>query len=198
MTLSAQLKIRQATKRLLDSEWEITHAQKVRDNALAIFDQTRELHGLGAEARVLLECAALMHDIGFTVSEAKHHKHSYDLIKASELSAFTSREMELVANIARYHTKALPSEDHKPFARLDDADKELVRKLSAILRLADGLNRSHTLNIKALRCEPGRKRLDVHLRFAGDIAVDLSGGQKKKDLFEEVYGLKVGFVPEPV
>jgi len=196
MTLSAQLKIRQATKRLLDSEWEITHAQKVRDNALAIFDQTRDLHGLGEDARVLLECAALMHDIGFTISEVKHHKHSYDLIKASELSAFTPRELELVANVARYHTKAFPSEDHKPFARLDHADKELVRKLSAILRLADGLNRSHTLNVKELRCDLRKNRLDVHTRFTGDIDVDLSGGQKKKDLFEEVFELKVSLVPE--
>ena len=194
--MTAQAKIRQATKRLLDSEWEITHAQKVRDNALAIFDQTRALHGLGAEARTLLECAALMHDIGFTISEVKHHKHSYDLIKTSELSAFTPRDLDLVANIARYHTKALPSEDHKPFARLDDADKELVRKLSAILRLADGLNRSHTLNVKELKCDLRKDRLDVHIRFTGDIDVDLSGGEKKKDLFEEVFELKVTLAPE--
>ena len=194
--MTAQARIRQATKRLFDSEWEITHAQKVRDNALAIFDQTRTLHGLGEDARVLLECAALMHDIGFTISEVKHHKHSYDLIKTSELSAFTPRELELVANIARYHTKALPSEDHKPFARLDDADKELVRKLSAILRLADGLNRSHTLNVKELKCDLRKDRLDVHIRFTGDIDVDLSGGEKKKDLFEEVFELKVTLAPE--
>ena len=196
--MTAQAKIRQATKRLFDSEWELTHAQKVRDNVLAIFDQTRELHGLDAEARTLLECAALMHDIGFTVSEIKHHKHSYTLIKASELSAFTPIEMELVANIARYHTKAFPSDDHKPFARLADEDKALVCKLGAILRLADGLNRSHTLSVKRLQCVRRQKRLDVHIRFTGDIGVDLSGGEKKKDLFEEVFGVKVGFVPEPV
>jgi len=194
--MTAQAKIRQATTRLLDSEWEITHAQKVRDHALAIFDQTRKLHGLEADERVLLECAALLHDIGFTVSEARHHKHSYDLIKASELSAFTPKELELVANIARYHTKAFPSEDHKPFARLDDDEKDLCLKLSAILRLADGLNRSHSPNVKELRCELRRNHLEVHIRFTGDIGVDLSGGEKKKDLFEEVFKLRVTLVPE--
>jgi exopolyphosphatase/guanosine-5'-triphosphate,3'-diphosphate pyrophosphatase len=182
-------------KRLLDSEWEITHAQKVRDNALAIFDQTADLHGLDAEARELLECAALMHDIGFTVSEVKHHKHSYDLIKASDLPAFTPRELELVANIARYHTKAFPSEDHKPFAKLPAEDRELVCKLGAILRLGDGLNRSHTLNVKEIRCSLLKKRLDVGLKFTADISVDLSGGEKKKDLFEEVFGVKVVLTP---
>lgn len=194
--MNAQAKIRQATKRLYDSGWEITHAQKVRDNALAIFDQTTEIHGLETAARVLLECAALMHDIGFTVAEVKHHKHTYELIKASSLPAFTPREKELVANIARYHTKAFPSEEHKPFAQLHVQDKEIVRKLSAILRLADGLNRSHTLNLKELRCEHTGKRLILHLQFAGSPDIDLSGGKKKKDLFEEVFGVKVILSPE--
>jgi exopolyphosphatase/guanosine-5'-triphosphate,3'-diphosphate pyrophosphatase len=196
--MSDQAKVRQAMKRLLDSEWEITHAQKVRDNALAIFDRTRDLHGLGGDARILLESAALMHDIGFTVSEDKHHKHSYALIKASTLSAFSPQETELVANIARYHTKAFPSEKHEPFAQLDEEQKDLVRRLSAILRLADGLNRSHTTNVRALRCEHRGGKLAVHIRFTGDIGVDLSGGERKKDLFEEVFGVKVSLVPEPV
>ncbi len=196
--MTAQAKIRQATQRLLESGWEITHARKVRDNALAIFDQTPELHGLGPADRVLLECAALLHDIGFTVSEAKHHKRSYDLIKAAGLSSFSPDDLELVANIARYHTKALPSEDHKPFARLADEGKRRVCALGAILRLADGLNRSHTLNVKELRCRLSPGRLTLRVRFTGNIDADLAGADRKKDLFESVFDTKVSLEPDPV
>ena len=138
-------RIAKAEALLADFGWEVAHCRQVRDLAVALFDQLPALHRLGAAERDLLAAAALLHDIGWTVSHDKHHKHAFRLIRENQrrLAGFSAAEVELIANIARYHRKALPVLKHKPFAALAGSDREIVRKLAALLRVADGLDRPH-------------------------------------------------------
>src|SRR3990170_3973160 len=139
------------------------HCAHVADLALSLFDQLREAYRLPAEARDLLQAATLLHDIGYLINHAKHHKHAYHLIMHGELAGFTAREVELIANVARYHRRALPRRSHENLARLDREDQRLVRQLAGILRVADGLDRTHTQAVSGVRCQVSgrRARLEV-------------------------------------
>ena len=174
--------------------WEPDHALQVRDLALSLFDQLEDLHELDRRARRILEAAAILHDIGFSIDESKHHKHSYRLIRRQTMPGFDAREIELIANVARYHRKALPKPSHKSFKRLDDREQTLVRRLSAILRVADGMDRSHTASIGKLLCDRRAGRLILNAEAHGHwISFDLASGGRKTDLFEQVYGLSIEF-----
>jgi exopolyphosphatase / guanosine-5'-triphosphate,3'-diphosphate pyrophosphatase len=111
--------------------------------AVRLFDLIADLHELGDKERDLLYCAGLLHDIGYVEGYWGHHKTAYRLIMGADLPGLTEREKRIVANIARYHRGARPSLQHAGFAVLDPGDQDLVRILGAILRLADGLDRSH-------------------------------------------------------
>ena len=111
------------------------HSQHVATLALDLFDRTAELHGLGDDAREYLEAAALLCNVGLFLSHAGHHRHSYYVIRNSDLlSGFTDREIELIALIARYHRKGLPRAAHPEFAALSKADQRLVRACAGLLR----------------------------------------------------------------
>jgi exopolyphosphatase/guanosine-5'-triphosphate,3'-diphosphate pyrophosphatase len=171
--------------------WEPEHALHVRDLVLQFFDQLRPLHGLDEEARWVLEAAAVVHDIGFSIDDVKHHKHSYKLIRAGEFPGFQPSQQEVIANLARYHRKAHPKPTHKGFARLSTENRELVQRLAPLLRLADGLDRSHTASVRTVDCRLHGRRLVVGVSGAGEVGFDVWGAQRKRGLFEEVYGLEV-------
>ncbi len=128
------------------------HAQVTGALAVQLFDRTTKLHRLGDWEREILESAAIAHNVGLFISHSSHHKHSYYVIRNSEhLTGFTQHEIELIAQIARYHRKSHPSDKHPPFAGLSDQDKQLVRVLAGLLRVAIGLDRSHKGSVKNLR-----------------------------------------------
>ena len=108
---------------------EKEHAESVLRLSRQIFDQTRDLHGLGSRARVLLDAAALLHDIGVTVNNDGHHKHSQYLIEASEIIGLADEERRIVALLARYHRKAAPSREHEEFASLRRRERSLVEQI---------------------------------------------------------------------
>jgi exopolyphosphatase/guanosine-5'-triphosphate,3'-diphosphate pyrophosphatase len=167
------------------------HAETVRDLSLQIFDGTAALHGLDERARQLLEAAALLHDVGYFIDYAKHHKHSYHLIRHAGLFGFTPREQEVVANLARYHRKSLPRKKHENFALLSAEDQQLVRQLGGILRLADGLDRCRSGNLQRITAELTEKTCTLLLQGKGDLGVELYGGQNKGDLFELAFGRRL-------
>ena len=171
--------------------WESDHAVQVRELALDLFDQLKDLHRLGDWERRILEAAALLHDIGFSVSEKKHHKHSYRLIRAQQLPDFTGSEVELIANVARYHRKAHPKKKHPNLSGLSREERVVVSKLSGILRLADGMDRSHLSSVKELQCRMEGDRLFVAVRGELEVGLDIMAGNRKRGLFEQVYGVKV-------
>jgi exopolyphosphatase / guanosine-5'-triphosphate,3'-diphosphate pyrophosphatase len=169
---------------------EQQHADTVRSMALSLFDQLRDLHGLGNPEREYLEAAALLHDIGYHISHAAHHKHSYYLIRHSELLGFTDREIEIIANVARYHRKSHPKLKHDGYPRLKDEDRNVVRILAGLLRVADGLDRRHMAVFQELRCriEEDAIHIDALLRNSCDTSIELWGAERRKELLEETLG----------
>jgi exopolyphosphatase/guanosine-5'-triphosphate,3'-diphosphate pyrophosphatase len=152
-----------------------------------LFDGLRGPFELPAEGRDLLIAAGLLHDVGYLINHARHHKHAYHLIQQAELPGWTAREVELIANVARYHRKAAPKKRHPNFARLDRPDRRLVRRLAAILRVADGLDRTHTQRVTAVGVEVGRGRARFVLAAETDPQVERWDTERKAALFAKVY-----------
>jgi exopolyphosphatase/guanosine-5'-triphosphate,3'-diphosphate pyrophosphatase len=167
------------------------HCEHVARLAGEIFDALREPHELPEECRGLLIAATLLHDIGYLINHSKHHKHAYHLILHSDLPGFSAREIELIANVARYHRRAAPKKSHSNFARLDRADRELVRQLSGILRVADGLDRTHTQCIRSVRCELSDDCVRLSLDASADPQVEIWDAERKAELFESAFETKL-------
>jgi exopolyphosphatase/guanosine-5'-triphosphate,3'-diphosphate pyrophosphatase len=167
------------------------HAERVRDLALALFDQTHALHQLTSLEREWLEHAALLHDVGLSVAYARHHHHSHYLIVHGDLKGFTQDEVEVIALVARYHRKAPPDASHEPFRKLDPWKKPVVEKLAAVLRVADALDRTHRGLVARVRVVLRGKK--AHLTMGGRRPADLElwTVRKKGRLFEKVFGAKL-------
>jgi exopolyphosphatase/guanosine-5'-triphosphate,3'-diphosphate pyrophosphatase len=166
----------------------------VAELALELFDGTERYHGLGDDARELLEAAALLANVGLFVSHSKHHKHTYYVIRNSDhLSGFTDHEIEMVALVARYHRKSAPSAKHAEFAALRPADQDTVRALAAILRVAIGLDRTHAGLVTAVRCSRRGKALVIEAESqpGADLGLELYTANERKALLEEVIGRPV-------
>jgi len=176
-------------------QYEKKHAEQVARLALRIFDQTASLHHLGKNERVYLEAAALLHEVGLFVSHAQHHRHSYYLIRNAELLGFTENEKEIIANVARYHRKSHPKLKHEGYNKLDAEEQEIVHKLASILRVADGLDRTHAAVIKNIRCRRSRSGLVLKLQKNKRMEDDLEiwGAERKKALFEETFKTSIAF-----
>jgi exopolyphosphatase/guanosine-5'-triphosphate,3'-diphosphate pyrophosphatase len=141
------------------------------------------------EARLLLEAASLLHDIGYLINYAQHHKHSYHLIVHADLPGLTTRQVQVVANVARYHRAAEPKSRHRTFATLSVEDQSLVRGLSAILRIADGLDRTHMQSVRSVGVRINRGAAFMSVEADTEPAVDMWGAVRKSGLFKEVFGL---------
>jgi exopolyphosphatase/guanosine-5'-triphosphate,3'-diphosphate pyrophosphatase len=170
------------------------HCEHVAHLATQLFDGLAERFGVPADARELLEAAALLHDIGYVINHAKHHKHAYHLILNGDLQGFTQRELEIVACVARYHRKAFPKKRHTAFARLERADRRLVRALAGMLRVADGLDRTHTQRITAVRCGTHRGFVELTLQARTDPRVEIWDAERKSGLFQRAFDLEPRFV----
>jgi exopolyphosphatase/guanosine-5'-triphosphate,3'-diphosphate pyrophosphatase len=149
--------------------FEEEHSLQDARLAVHLFDLTIDLHHLDDRYRDLLYCAGLLHDIGYVEGYWGHHKTAYKLILKADLPGLTERESQIVANLARYHRGARPSSSHQGFAALARDDQEIVIVLCAILRLADGLDRTHTnavrdLDVARKRSFDGAGRLPSRLR----------------------------------
>jgi exopolyphosphatase/guanosine-5'-triphosphate,3'-diphosphate pyrophosphatase len=173
------------------------HAHHVAKLALSLFDQTLSLHKLGDKEREWLEYAALLHDIGHHIRENKHHKHTYYLITHADLPGFSSEEVGMMANVARYHRRGQPTAKHTGFRLLDRDQRNVVSCLSAILRIADGLDRSHFSVVKKIRIEPGDPlRLHVSTRY--DPELELWTTERRKKLFEHIFHRRIELKPAAV
>lgn len=175
-------------------EWHEDHSKHVAKLSLKIFDALKSELQLDDNDRELLEYAAYMHDIGYHISHRKHHKHALYIIRNSELLGFKEWEVEVMANIARYHRRSTPKSRHPQFDGLTDENKEKVNKLSAILRVADGLDRSHYQNVRKLDIKQNRDTVKLLINTEADPHLEIWGAMRKKSLFEEVTGRKLEVV----
>ncbi|MBI4568175.1 MAG: Ppx/GppA family phosphatase [Planctomycetes bacterium] len=159
--------------------------------ALAIFDGVQALHGHQAADRRLLELAALLHDVGEHIAFERHEQHSYYIIRNADLRGFGEEEIEVLALAARYHRKARPKRRDRTYAALPPQVRRLVQLIAGIIRVADGLDRTRSQVVDAVRCEvlPDRVRLVAHA--TGDAELEIWAGRRKSDLLARVLGRPV-------
>jgi exopolyphosphatase / guanosine-5'-triphosphate,3'-diphosphate pyrophosphatase len=183
---------------LCDEEPE--HSAHVATLALQLFDGLvappvpSQLGDLGEPAREYLEASALLANVGLFVSHTKHHLHSYYVIRNSDvLTGFTDDEIEIIALIARYHRKSTPKARHPEFARLSPKDQQLVRALSAILRVAIGLDRSHARKVRdvQVRRRDDQVVLELFSPDGEDVDLERYSADQRKDLLVDVLGAPV-------
>jgi exopolyphosphatase/guanosine-5'-triphosphate,3'-diphosphate pyrophosphatase len=171
--------------------YDAHHARHVARLAGRLFDEMRAEHGLTARHRVLLEVAALLHDIGNFVNLRAHHKHTQYLLSVSEIFGLSAEDMAVVGNIARYHRRALPQKTHLPYVALDRDERVAVDKLAALLRLANALDADHLQKVVELHvlAEPGA--WVVEIEGSGDLTIERLVALSRADLFTDVFGRRV-------
>ncbi|QDU87529.1 Exopolyphosphatase [Pirellulimonas nuda] len=172
---------------------DLTHARQVARIAARLLEQLAEPLGLDPADRELMETAAILSNVGYLINFDKHHKHSYQLILNSELSGFERRELQLVANIARYHRGSHPKKKHEGYAELGEEDRERVAQLAAILRLALALDRTHQQQVADLACAVSEGRVEIAVSSRENAEGDLWAARRKVDLFEKVFRRQVVF-----
>lgn len=177
--------------------WDQKHVQHVTAMALQLFDVCRPLHELGRNERELLEYACLLHDIGYYISRSSHHKHSLYLIRQADWTGFLPEEIDVMANVARYHRRSLPKERHGAYKRLAAPQRQLVNQLASFLRLANGLDRSHYQNVTHLRSELHGDALRIHIQTKGDPQLEIWGGRRAADLLRRTFEIEVEITADP-
>jgi exopolyphosphatase / guanosine-5'-triphosphate,3'-diphosphate pyrophosphatase len=168
-----------------------THARHVARLAGSLFDQLEKVHRLEPSDRRLLLAAAILHDIGIFIGHKKHHKHSLYIISQSEVPELAPREMEIVANVARYHRKGVPAEHHEAFMALSSDDRARVAKLASLLRIADALDREHLQAVRDVKATAGKNKLTLELDGDGDLLLERWALRRKAGLFADTFGLEV-------
>lgn len=167
------------------------HPEHVTRLARQIFEQLQGPLGLPAEERLILEAAGLLHEVGYLINYEKHHQHSYHLILHGNLRGLSPKQRELVANVARYHRRARPKRKHENFARLTPAEQDTVRRLSAILRLAGALDRTHTQVIQSVCCERRGGEVILTALAEREPEVDLWSAEEDGKYFEDLFGVRL-------
>ncbi|MBD2203065.1 Ppx/GppA family phosphatase [Calothrix sp. FACHB-1219] len=204
--LRFQSSVRQRSVLKQTNKYQINleHCDRIAKFALSIFDQTQnKLHFWGTEERQLLWAAAILHNCGHYVSHSSHHKHSYYLIRNSELLGYTETEIEIIANLARYHRKSPPKKKHENFRNLlTKQQRQIVSQLSAILRLAVALDRRQIGAIQRIQCEYYPHIQEVQLRIFpahpdDDCALELWSLDYKKPVFDAEFNVKLITILEP-
>jgi len=170
---------------------EPTHSRHVTLLALSLFDQLQQLHNLGRAERELLEYAGLLHDIGYHISPKGHNKHSYELIVSADLPEFQWHEVRIIAAVARYHRKRQPKPRDKELLGLDASQRHTVSVLAGILRVADGLDRTHQSVVTSVRARIGTNRVDIVAHVSGNADAELWHGRRKSDLLEHALQKRV-------
>ena len=167
------------------------HGMLVARLSADLFDQLLPLHRLGERDRLLMRTAGLLHDVGDFIRYEGHHRHSQYILQNSDIVGLTPTERSIVANVARYHRKAHPDTAHPSFRDLERDDRSRVRILSAILRIADALDREHAGKVTAVRAVPEKGRMKLHLTGAPERQLEEWTVGRKSALFEEVFDLAV-------
>ena len=197
LRFQSSIRERSVLKTAKKYQTNLEHSERVTAFALNIFDQTKgQLHYWNADQRQLLWAAAILHNSGHYISHSAHHKHSYYLIRNGELLGYNETEIEIIANIARYHRKSPPKKKHESYRNLLHKEhRTMVNQLSAILRLAVALDRRQIGAISHVQCEyiPNFKEFKMLIfpsLIDDECALEMWSLDYKKGVFEEEFGLK--------
>ncbi|MHB8632702.1 MAG: Ppx/GppA phosphatase family protein [Thermoplasmatota archaeon] len=168
--------------------FEEEHGEHVARLALSLFDQTLGDHRLGDRDRAVLHAAALLHDVGRFIGDRKHHKHSYYLISEADIPGLTPPETDLAAQVARYHRRKEPTLEHAPFARLTEGDQARVVRLSALLRVADALDREHRQAVRAVTVRREGRKTVLAVQGEGEFELEDWAVRNKGGLYASTFG----------
>jgi exopolyphosphatase/guanosine-5'-triphosphate,3'-diphosphate pyrophosphatase len=182
--------------RTCESEYE--HVTHVSNLTLRLFDDLSSLHQLSGDDRFLLQCASILHDIGWVDGWKNHHKAALQIILETPLIPFNHRERLIMGSIARYHRKSLPILSHDHFAALNVEDRIKVKKLAGFLRLADGLDRTHRGKIRDVHCKIKKNRIEVLCASAFPSIEEQKGGVEKADLLSLVFDREITIKIKPL
>ena len=171
------------------------HAGHVALFAQKLFQELQPLHGLDAKHEMLMRVAAILHEVGMFVSAREHHKHSLYLILNTEVFGLSLKDRTLVALLARYIRRYNPDPNHPHFSDLSREERMTVIKLSAILRVADALDRSHSQRIKDIRMRRERDTFYIDAVGVNDVTVEQFAINSKSDIFQEIYGYEIVVAP---
>jgi exopolyphosphatase/guanosine-5'-triphosphate,3'-diphosphate pyrophosphatase len=169
------------------------HSRQVARLSLLLFDALLPVHGLEPRDRELLEYAALLHDAGYWIGSEKHHKHAYYLIREGPLEGFSREEIRVIALTARYHRGKIPKPRHEEYAKLSRDGRRRVSSLAALLRVADGLDRSHGGLVKAMDVVLNGATVALQLLSDHDLSLELYAAERRADLFRKVFDRELVF-----
>jgi exopolyphosphatase/guanosine-5'-triphosphate,3'-diphosphate pyrophosphatase len=171
--------------------YDHAHGHHVAELAGRLFDELRDEHRLGDRERLLLQVAALLHDIGVYVSLRAHHKHSQYLLSSSQIFGLSDEETAIVSNIVRYHRGATPQRSHLPYIALDRDDRLIVDKLASILRLANALDAEHLQRVRDLHVRRADQTWILALEGTGDLTMERMAAQARLDMLAATFGRQV-------
>ena len=198
--LRFQSTIRQRSVLKIANKYKVNleYSERIASLALSIFDQTKgKLHNWGNQERHLLWAAAILHNCGHYISHSSHHKHSYYLIRNSGLLGYNETEIEIIANLARYHRKSQPKKKHENYKNLATKDQRLiVEQLSSLLRLATSLDRRQIGAVSRIECDFSKNEKELHLKLVpassnDDCDIEIWSLSYSKEIVEEQFGVKL-------
>lgn len=182
---------RQVVRLARRAEATYDHGVECARVATRLFDLLISIHGMGGREREWLEHAALLHDVGYSINYRGHQKHSYYLITNAGLDAFDPAEVEIIALLARYHRGKRPKDQRPDLAPLPKWQRAAVTKLTALLRLADSLDRTHASRVRDLFCSIGKKKVELEVISLYDVRLELEAARSCAPVFQRTFGRKL-------
>jgi exopolyphosphatase/guanosine-5'-triphosphate,3'-diphosphate pyrophosphatase len=167
------------------------HSRHVAKLCMVLFDALEQVHGMNHRQRMMLETAAILHDIGTFVKSSGHNRHGQYIVANSEIFGLPRDELDIIANVIRYHRGDLPSEADIEYISLQREERTLVLKMASVLRVADAMDRGHTQHIHIHTVERRAETIVLHTQGGRDISLELMGVEEKSGLFQNVFGYKV-------
>lgn len=175
-------------------DYDVQHAEHVRELCLMIFDQLQPLHHLPAQARVLLESGALLHDLGHRISHRAHHKHGEYLALNGDIPGLEEKDRQIVGAVVRYHNrKSEPAGHHLAYSALNNNEKRVARRLASILRIAEGLDHSHRQRVQGLKATFQRGAVTLQVAARGDASEDIKDAEASAELFQREFHVDLHF-----
>jgi exopolyphosphatase/guanosine-5'-triphosphate,3'-diphosphate pyrophosphatase len=168
-----------------------THSRHVADHCMTLFDALVKEHGMNRRHRIMLETAAILHDIGMCIKVSRHQQHGQYIVANSEIFGLHSDELDLIANVINYHRGDPPSESDIEYMTLQRDERILVLKMASLLRVADALDRGHSQQIKNIEVERRMETVVLHVDKVHDLSLELMGIEEKGGMFQDVFGYKI-------
>ncbi len=172
-------------------DFEEAHSRHVAKLCNTLFHALQEEHQLDSRYEMLLDLSGLLHEVGLFLSNRAYHKHSFYVIINSELFGLAKQDMLLVALVARYHRRASPKPNHEGYVTLDRERRIAVSKMSAMLRVADALDRSYTQRVDEIRVFREKSKLVIEVPNVDDLSLEQLALKQTGSLFEEIFGMPV-------